>query len=301
MAITSKEAAKFLHEIEDSDSEYDLQMKEEIRKIQIEEMQDDLLPEEMMSDRAWGFTVKAERDDNGEMVRNESGRVVITKRPVLYEEKKKEWENFLIKKKMFEEKNRVASDKKRLQIKRDALENNLKDLNKSLTVEDKKIIISLMSAKYQSLMDKSLKYINNRIETLLKPYIPHVVKSCWAQYPDIFKINDGFMYEASKEYGKSLALWVTPNIPFFFSKGTEMDMLRETSSEFLFHIDKAVVTYYEQRDKLVDMQSKYAFRLTKIDTFLKLVEKHPFWYDKYIKWQEQQRIIKEVEDKKLSC
>ena len=281
--LPTDELANFLNEIEDDDQEYSESLEESIRRIQEEEiLQNGLLPEEMMDDKAWGNSVRAERNEEGSFKRDAAGRVVYSMRPVTYTEKRAEWNHA---KAVWDEarKNKLLQIKQRkLEIQKEAINSTFINIYSKLENEHKKLLIELLTQEYSKIMVRSEKYINKRIEALLKPYIPFALRNCKARYPESMIQNPGFMYVASEEYGEGKMIWVKPNLPYYFTQGTEMQVLRENEAKFLYAIDKTVVQFHNSRDTLAKRELQYAMQLKDVKTFYQLVQKNPFWYDTLI-------------------
>ena len=278
--LSSDELAKFLNEVEDDDQEYSESLEESIRRIQDEEiLQNGLLPEEMMEDRAWGNSVRAERNADGTFKRDAAGRVVYSMRPVTYTEKRAEWDHAKAIWDEAKKSKRLEMKQRKLEIQREALNSNFINIYSKLENEHKRLLIELLTQEYSKIMIRSEKFINKRIEALLKPYIPPILKMCKARFPDAMIQNPGFMYVASKEYGEGKMIWVTPNIPYYFTQGTEMQVLRENEEKFLYTIDKTVVQFHNSRETLAKREMQYAMKLRYVTTFYELVQKNPFWYD----------------------
>lgn len=281
--LSSDELAKFLNEVEDDDQEYSESLEESIRRIQDEEiLQNGLLPEEMMDDKAWGNSVRAERNADGTYKRDAAGRVVYSMRPVTYSEKREEWNHAKAVWDEAKKNKRLEMKQRKLEIQREAINSTFINIYSKMSNDNKRLLIELLTQEYSKIMIRSEKFINKRIEALLKPYIPHILKMCKARFPEAMIQNPGFMYVASKEYGEGKMIWVTPNIPYYFAQGTEMQVLRENEEKFLYAIDKAVVQFHKSRETLAEREMRYAMKLRSVTTFYELVQKNPFWYDTLI-------------------
>lgn len=278
--LSNEELAKFVDEIENDDQDYDESVAESIRRIQYEEMlQNDLLPEEMMNDRAWGYTRRAQRDENNEIKRDESGKPLIEFKPVTYTEKRAEWDHTVSVWKKARENKRLEIKRRKLEIQKEALNSEFINIYSKLEVEHKKLLIKLLTDEYSKVMVRSEAFINRRVEALLKNYIPVSLRRCFAQYREAFIVNPGFLYIASKEYGEGKSIWVTPKLPYYFTQGTELGILKENEAFYLFKIDKAVVQFHTAKDMLSKRELQYAVKLRDIRAFYQLANKMPFWYD----------------------
>ena len=133
--LSNEELAKFVDEIENDDQDYDESVAESIRRIQYEEMlQNDLLPEEMMNDRAWGYTRRAQRDENNEIKRDESGKPLIEFKPVTYTEKRAEWDHTVSVWKKARENKRLEIKRRKLEIQKEALNSEFINIYSKLEV-----------------------------------------------------------------------------------------------------------------------------------------------------------------------
>ena len=279
--LPSNKLAEFLYEIENENCEHSEDLKESIRRIQREEIiQNGLLPEETMDDRAWGNTSRAERNEDGTFKRDSNGKVIYNIYPVTYTEKKAEWDHY---KKCATEARRAKSielKRRKLEIQKEALNSTFINIYAPFENEHKRLLIELLTEDYSRIMHKCEAFINKRIEKLLSPYIPQTLKVCKARFPDSMKENPGFMYIASKEYGEGKMIWVKPNLPYYFAQGTELQVLKENEADYLYTIDKSVVQFHNSRDMLAKRETQYAIKLKPIKTYFQLVQKNPLWYDK---------------------
>lgn len=154
-------------------------------------------------------------------------------------------------------------------------------LTRVITKEQLSTLIELLTADYRSLLDKYHTFINKRLTLLLRPYIPKPIKYCYATYPDSMKVNPGFMYLCSAEYGESKSFWASPDIPCFFVQGSENDILRNNKAKYLFSLEKAILQYYNTLDKISSLEVKYASKLVQMKngTFYDLLKISPFWFE----------------------
>lgn len=177
-----------------------------------------------------------------------------------------------------------AADRKRRkqEIVNDAINSTFIDLNSTLTVEHKKLLISILTEQYTTCMKKHESYINSTVEKLLRMFMPRDILNAWAKYKDTMIPSPGFTYEASKEYGQGLTFKVTLDLPMYFKQDTCMGILKEHFSYQLPVIDKAVAFFYKHKDMRTKQEVKFAQKLAKIGTFFQLVKSNPFWYEKLV-------------------
>lgn len=278
--LSNEELAQFIDEIENDDSEYEESMEDSIRRIQFEEMvNDDITPEEMMNDKAWGDQCIPVKDENGKFVRNEKGRIVMKREQWAYTDLKERWYNCSLKAVEARRNKSQEIKLRKLEIRREAINSQFIKIYDPLTNEYKKELISILTAEYKRMADKTENYINKRITKLLRFYIPFALKWAYNRWPESFIKHPGFMYMASKEYGESKRMWVKPDIPYYFTQGHEIEVLIENEYKSLYAIDKAVVQYHFNKEMLAKREIYYAIRLKDMKTFYNLVMKNPFWYD----------------------
>lgn len=177
-----------------------------------------------------------------------------------------------------------AADRKRKkqEIINEAINSTFTDLNSTLTVEHKRLLISLLTEQYTVCMKRHEKYINNTVEKLLRMFMPRDILNSWVKYKDTMIPSPGFIYEASKEYGQSLKFKVTLDLPMYFKQEVCMDILKEHFSYQLPVIDKAVVFFFKHKEMRMKQEVKFAQKLAKIGTFFQLVKSNPFWYEKLV-------------------
>lgn len=243
----------------------------EIQREEAEELESALPNEDLTSDNAWGWA----RKDNERMtvnVRQFEPALKSVARASAQAEKRK----------ATQAKNENAIEKKRRkqEIVSEAINSTFIDLNASLTVEHKKLLISLLTKHYTERMEHHDKYINASIETVFKKVIPHDLLNAYAKFPDTVIPFPGFTYVASKEYGQGLQFKVKPNIPLYFKPEDCNGIIRELLPvDRLASLDKAVAFFHKYKNTRSKQEIKIAEALTKISTFFQLVKKDAFWYD----------------------
>lgn len=177
-----------------------------------------------------------------------------------------------------------AVDKKRRkqEIINEAINSTFIDLNSPLTVEHKKLLISILTQQYTDCMKKHESYINNTIEKLLRMLMPRDLLNTWAKYKDTMVPLPAFTYKASKEYGQELSFKVTLDLPYYFRPEVCVDILKEHFSKQLPTIDKSVAFFYKHKETRTKQEVKIAQQLTQITSFFQLVKKNAFWYEALI-------------------
>lgn len=170
----------------------------------------------------------------------------------------------------------------KIQLQRKAFSQQVIHLSDTISQSELTHLIELLTENYIATMERCKKHIDKRITRLLNPFIPGLIKSCKAKFPEALKPYPGFLYQASKEYGQGYSLWVNPNIPYYFEQGTEQDIIRREKPDALFSLDKMVSTYWRNKLTLQEKELKYASILIskKINTYYDLLKLNPFWFDK---------------------
>lgn len=234
---------------------------------ELEEINNSGLAEEAMGDNAWNMAqlephkvspalktdVDALRKKNSEQVKKHNAEKKIRKKEIIAE----------------------------------ALNSTFIDLNSTLSVEHKKLLISLLTSNYTTLMEKQINYINKNIERGLKSLMPKDILNSWKKHPDLMIPSPGFTYHASKEYGgtdangNALEFKVTLDLPMYFHPNTE-EVYKKYFESRVPVIDKAVELFNKYKSQRNKQEVKYANALTKINTFIKLLEHDAVWYEKLI-------------------
>lgn len=177
---------------------------------------------------------------------------------------------------------KIERKKRKQEIIHEAINSTFIDLNSLLTVEHKKLLISILTNQYTECMKRHESYINSTVEKLLRLLMPRDILNSWNKYRDTMVPSPGFIYEASEEYGQGLTFKVNLDLPMYFKQDTCMNILKEHFSYQLPVIDKAVAFFHKHKDMRTKQEVKYAQRLTKISTFFQLVKHNAFWYEKLI-------------------
>lgn len=189
------------------------------------------------------------------------------------------------------QKNAAEKKSRKKEIINEAINSTFIDLNSPLTVEHKKLLISLLTQNYTECMKRHESYINNTVEKLLRMFIPRDLLNSWAKYKDTMVPSPGFMYEASKEYGQGLTFKITIDLPMYFKEEACMNILREHFSRQLPVLDKAVAFFHKHKEMRTKQEVKYAQALTKIGTFFQLVKHNAFWYEKLVNELKKQQNL----------
>lgn len=243
--------------------------------------EEECLPDEMLDDKAWVVSRRWEKvgEDKYKFVGLDYH--LKSTNDEYREHRYQEWQKnrqafFSRKAKEYHETRRT----RKIAINRAAFDQNDIKLSDSVSTEQLKQLIASLTQEHKTMMDKLYAYINKRVNDLLRPLIPRMLRTCAERYPHAVVMSPGFMYKASKEYGENKLFWVTLNVPYYFLQGTEQEALRINKPEFLYSIDKAIVQYYYHKCSLAEKEVKYATALVnkKISTYFDLLKYNPFWF-----------------------
>lgn len=171
--------------------------------------------------------------------------------------------------------------KDRLRIQREAFNQERIRLSGQIEKEHIPLLIAALTKEHTRMVDKYSAFINNRLTSLLNPFIPLRLKHCRLLYPNSIRMSPGFMYKASKEYGNGLTFWAVPLIPYYFEQNTEQKILLKNKASFLYAIDKAVIFYHEHLKKRQEKELKYASIIIqkKVSSYYDLLKLNPFWFE----------------------
>lgn len=172
---------------------------------------------------------------------------------------------------------------RKIEIQRAAFNQEFIDLSKPIEENHYKLLIKILTSNLTGRVEYYEQFLNERIARLLMPFVPKTLKRCFKRFPQSIKTCPGFIYKASEEYGQSQIFYAAPNIPYYFEQGTEMTVLRNMPHpEFLFTVDKAVVRYNYNRDKLFRKEATYAGKLIRLrkNTYFELLKYKPVWFEK---------------------
>lgn len=272
--LSDDELNAFLAEFEQENPGSTGLTKEQIAKLQQEEAEEleSALPNEgITSDKAWGW---ARKDNERKTISVKQFEPAL--RSVARASAKAD------RKKANATKNEFSIERKRRkqEIVNEAITSTFIDLNAPLTVEHKKLLITLLTKHYTERMEHHDKYINYTIETALKKGIPHDLLNTFAKFPDAVTPFPGFTYIASQEYGQGLQFKVNPKIPLYFQPNDCNNIIRKLlPASYIASLDKAVAFFHKYKNLRSEREIKIAEALTKISTFFQLVKKDAFWYE----------------------
>lgn len=191
-------------------------------------------------------------------------------------------------------KNEASIDRKRRkqEILNEAIHSSFIDLNAPLSVEHKKLLISLLTKHYTEKMEHHDSYINTVIESTLKNAIPYDLINAFAKFPDAVMPFPGFTYKAGEEYGQGLHFKACPKIPMYFQPDDCTDIIKKLlHPKRLASLDKAVAFFHKYKTLRSKQEIKIAETLTKISSFFQLVKKDPFWYDTLVQELKRQQEL----------
>lgn len=171
--------------------------------------------------------------------------------------------------------------KDRLRIQREAFNQERIRLSDQIEKEHIPLLIAALTKEHTRMVDKYSAFINNRLTSLLNPFIPLRLRHCRLLYPNSIRMSPGFMYKASKEYGNGLTFWAVPLIPYYFEQNTEQKILLKNKASFLYAIDKAVIFYHEHLKKRQEKELKYASIIIqkRVSSYYDLLKLNPFWFE----------------------
>jgi hypothetical protein len=169
----------------------------------------------------------------------------------------------------------------RLRIQREAFSQELISLSDKIETPHIKLLIAALTKEHTRMINRYSSFINNRLTSLLNPFIPPRLKNCRLLYPDSIRMSPGFMYKASKEYGNGLTFWATPLIPYYFAQNTEQAILLKNKPTFLYSIDKAVGFYHWHLKQRQEKELRYASAVIQkgVSSYYDLLKFNPFWFE----------------------
>ena len=294
----TEELADFLAEISEEDEAL---AKSEISVISDVEQnkldgEDNILLDDLKEDpNSWFSKSTWVADDKGQFVRRSDGELFIGEGPDSDSKTREEKISSSIKK------YRKNKDLRKVEINRMAFDQKILPLNDRISVEQKRLVIELLTKPQRQLIVKYEDYITKRITKLLAPAIPKPIKLAYLKWPWVFVANPGFMYRTSPHYGEVKQFWVTPKLPYYFKQGTEQTILEERDASlmpyFLDCIDRAVHRYYKAKENLAEREVTYASKMINIkgNTYYHLLQLNPFWFEKLYLYTKEQ-LEKEAGD-----
>lgn len=205
-------------------------------------------------------------DDFAEKIKGPS---VISEEPFIKKEISKKKSSGLIK-----------NQQTLLSIKKEALRQNLIDLESLINKKNQLLLINLLTAKSSSLIENYYNYINTKIEIILKRKIPISIRKLHTQREPSIIESPGFYY-FSEESWHNEALWVRPKIPYYFLQGTECSYIKQNAPEkSIYLLESAIHNYFKQKQKKFETEIQVATVLQSFKnlTFFELLRQKPFWY-----------------------
>lgn len=273
--LSDKELREFLAAIESEDD--DLSYLEEQAKKNIADGEYSV-PDEMLDDGAWSTAPILDKTKDGRY--KYRGSLYFTHSDAA-EYKKKEWEERRAKGVAASVQRAKERRQKKILVTRAAVNQNDVMLSDPVTQEQLKMLIAELVKDHTATIDGLFEYINKRFSDLLRPLVPRALQNCAKAYPQSVKRCKGFMYKASYEFGKGHCFWATPDIPYFFTQGTEQELLEKVKPDFLYRIDKAIANYMHHIDMRTTKELKYASVLVDrhVKTYYDLLKYNPFWFE----------------------
>lgn len=285
--LNESELNEFLHIIESDDDDI-TEAEENAGENIIEE--EECMPDEMLGDGAWVTSRQWEKTEEGRW-RFVGLRYHLKSTNERYWERQAKYKEARLafgRKKGTEVSAAGAAERARkrkerkIEINRAAC--NQEDIHISDTIPKEQLtaLIAELTKEHTEMVDKLVAYINKRFGVLLRPLIPRILKTCAEHYPQSVNKCKGFMYKASEKYGEGLCFWVTPDIPYYFTQGTEQRILEKLKPEFLYRLDKAISQYNYHKNAQAEKEIKYATALVdkSIKTYFDLLKYNPFWFEK---------------------
>lgn len=295
---STEELANFLAEISEEDealAKSELSVISDVEQNKLDDEDNILLNDFKEDTGSWYSKSTWVADDKGQFVRRSNGELFIGEGPDANSSTREEKISSSIKK---YHKNR---DLRKVEINRMAFDQKILPLNDIIPIEQKRLVIELLTKPQRQLVVKYEDYINRRIAKLLAPAIPNPVKLAYLKWPWIFIVNPGFMYKTNPKTGEVKQFWVTPKLPYYFKQGTEQTILEERDASlmpyFLDCVDRAVRRYYKAKENLAAREVMYASKMINIkgNTYYHLLQLNPFWFEKLYLYTKEQ-IEKQAKD-----
>ena len=290
--LSREELADFLSEISEEDEDLaksEVSVISDVEQNRLEE-EDNILLKDLENDSSgWFNKSKWVVNNKGEFVRRSTGEIFLSEKP---DEDSKTREDRISSSLRKYHKNK---DLRKVEINRMAFDQSILPLGANISIEDKKLVIELLTRPQRQLIAKYENYINSRITKLLSPAIPKAVKLAYLKWPWIFIANPGFMYKTHPRFGDVKSFWVTPKLPYYFVQGTEQTVLEERDATlmpyFLDCIDRAIHRYYKAQENLAEREVMYASKMLNIrgNTYYHLLQLNPFWFEKLYEYTRKQK------------
>ena len=170
-----------------------------------------------------------------------------------------------------------------------------KDINLDDVIPDYhlQMLVEILTQSIRDLIEDNKTWVNKYIGHILIARMPRCIKNTFYYHPQSIRRCPGFLYQASEDIGHSATMWVTPNIPYWYRQGTEMDILLERYGHCLPYIDKHVYRIKVWTEKLVHRQVHYAAKVLTMlpqGTYMNLVERNAVWFHRlYLAIMEQRK------------
>lgn len=274
--LTEQEISAFLAELEQDYPGITSLQDDQLNNLQLlrqeaEDLECSLPGEGLTTDTAWGWARKSSERKEVSVKQFEPALMSVARASAMADKRKAA---------QAKADNLIDKKRRKQEIINEAINSTFIDLNAPLTVEHKRLLISLLTKHYTEKMEHHDSYINATIEMALKKAIPYDLLNIYAKFPDTVIPFPGFTYEASKEYGQSLQFRVSPNIPMYFRPDDCNDIIKKLlPANRISSLDKAVAFFHKYKNVRSKQEIKIAEALTRISTFFQLVKKDPFWYD----------------------
>lgn len=312
--LTDDEFRKFLDEIEREDedileegrqAEARLQelsecSEEDTLAEEVTEDTDDMLLEEKLQDKAWTVDKLPTINKNGEYegtyvmgapvftVASENPRTSPEYYSKIIAMRREAAQEAIAKKTQ-------ATRARKIGIQRLALDQDIVCMADIIPVEQLQMLIASLTKEHTRMIDKYKEYIDRRFTRLLRPMIPRKLLQVYREYPYSVHRCPGFLYTASREFGKELPYWVRPDIPYYFEQGTEVALIKSLEKEYLFGIDYSIERLHYHQNERREKELSYAARLAgkRNFTYFSLLKLNPYW------WEHLYNILKEKHDYQL--
>lgn len=180
---------------------------------------------------------------------------------------------------------KLKKKQEKIKIRRMAFDQTVLPLGAEMTLEDKKLLIKLLTSHLHKMISRCDAYIHARTTKLLLPLVPREVKLAYEKWPWIFVSNPGFLYKTHEHSGPIQTFWINPKIPYYFQQGTEQQILEEYDASLSVYLldclDRAVHKYYYYKDRLIKKEVQYARKLAYMRgrTYYHLLMLNPFWFN----------------------
>lgn len=288
--LEGDELYKFLEKLESDDD--DISEEEEKAEMSIE-YEEATVPDEMLEDGAWVAIKRWDHTEDGRYyisgfdikLKSEVEEDTARRRKEAREKAAAEFE-----KRMDEHKARRKQRK--IEINRAAFSQEKIKLSDTMPKEHLTLLITALTSEHRRMADKFKTYINKRLEALLLPLMPRILRTCADRYPHSVLKCQGFMYVASKAYGDGKTFWATPSIPYYFRQNTEQETLSKHKHHFLYKLDRAVLQYNYHIESIATKEIKYASSLVRnsIKTYFDLMKYNPFWFEKLYNYINEDKL-----------